>query len=63
MKVKLAVQVMSKTVSLALKCHYGTGEANETAKLCQMVNYFFHCCKVRSMDEYERKKNQLLAPY
>ena len=47
MKVKLAVQVMSKTVSSALKRHYGNGEADETAKLC----------------EYERKQNELLALY
>ena len=63
MKVKLAVQVLSKTVSLALKRHYATGEADETAKLCEMVNNFFDCLNVRSMHEYERKRNQLLAPY
>ena len=63
MKVKLAVQVMSKTVSLALKRHYTTGEADETAKLCEMVNNFFDCLNVRSMHEHERKRNSLLAPY
>ncbi len=57
MKVKLAVQVMSKTVSLALKRHYTTGEADETAKLCEMVNNFFDCLNVRSMHEHERKRN------
>ena len=63
MKVKLAVQMMSKTVSIALKRHYGTGEADETAKLCEMVNDFFDCLNVRSMHEHERKQNELLAPY
>jgi hypothetical protein len=57
MKVKLAVQVMSKTVSLALKRHYTTGEADETVKLCEMVNNFFDCLNVRSMHEHERKRN------
>ena len=50
-------------MSLALKRHYGTGEADEIAKLCKMVNDFFDCLNARSMHEHERKKNQLLAPY
>ena len=63
MKVSLAAQVMSKTVSLALKRHYTTGEADETAELCEMINDFFDCLNVRSLHENERKRNALLAPY
>ncbi len=63
MKVNLAVQVMSKTVALALKRFYTTGEANETAKLCEMINDFFDCLNVRSFHEHQRKRNELLAPY
>ena len=63
MKVSLAVQVMSNTVSLALQRHYSTGEASETAKLCKMMNDFFDCMNVRSTSEHLRKRNSLLAPY
>lgn len=63
MKVSLATQVMSKTVSLALKRYYTNGEADETAKLCEMINDFFDCLDVRSFHEHERKRNALLAPY
>ena len=63
MKVNLAVQVMSKTVALALKRFYTTGEANETAKLCEMINDFFDCLNVCSFHEHQRKRNELLAPY
>ena len=63
MKVSLAVQVMSKTMSLALKQYFAEGEADETAKLCEMINDFFDCLNVRSFHEHERKRNVLLAPY
>ena len=63
MKVSLATQVMSRTVSLALKRYYTNGEADETAKLCEMINDFFDCLNVRSFHEHERKRNALLAPY
>ena len=63
MKVHLAVQVMSKTVSLALKRYFTEGEADETAKLCEMTNDFFNCLNVRSFHEHKRKRNALLAPY
>ncbi|XP_028394454.1 uncharacterized protein LOC114518646 [Dendronephthya gigantea] len=63
MKVSLATQVMSKTVSLALKRYFHEGDADETAKLCEMVNDFFDCLNVRSFHEHERKRNMLLAPY
>ncbi len=63
MKVNLAIQVLSKTVSLALKRFYTAGEADETAKLCEMFNDFFDCLNAPSFHEYERKRNPLLAPY
>ena len=57
MKVSLATQVMSKTVSLALKRYYTKGEADETAKSCEMISDFFDCLNVRSFHEHERKRN------
>ena len=38
MKVNLAVQVLSKTVALAPRRHFASGEADETAKFCEMMN-------------------------
>ena len=63
MKVSLATQVMSKTMSLALKRYFSEGDADETAKLCDMINDFFDCLNVRSFHEHQRKRNLLLAPY
>ena len=63
MKVSMAVQVLSNTVSQALQRHYPSGEAQETAKLCKMMNDFFDCMNVRSTTEYQRERNALLAPY
>ena len=62
MKVKLAVQVLSKTVSTCLL------ECNDpsvvgTAMFCQMVNDFFDCTNVRSTSEHERKRNERIKPY
>ena len=38
MKVNLAVQVLSNTVALALRRYFQSGEADETAKFCEMMN-------------------------
>ena len=58
MNVSLAVQVMSKTMSLALKQYFAKG-ADETAKLCEMINEFFDCLNVRSFHEHGRKQTGL----
>ena len=52
MKVSLAVQVLSSTVAQALQRHYPSGETNETANLCKIVNDFFHSLNVRSTSEH-----------
>ena len=46
-----------------LKGYFTEGEADETAKLCEMTNDFFDCLNVWSFHEHERKRNALLAPY
>ena len=51
MRVKLAVQVLSNSVSLALHQVRGD-EASETSKLCEMTNKFFDCMNVRSLNEH-----------
>ena len=63
MKVKLAVQVFSNTISIVLKQNFPGGEADETAKFCSMVNGFFDCANVRSQTEHVMKRNDFLAPY
>ena len=63
MKVSFAVQVLSNSVAEALKRHYISGEASETATFCKMMNDFFDCMNVRSTTEHERKRNPWLAPY
>ena len=34
-----------------------------TAMFCQMINDFFDCSNVRSLNEHERKKNDRIKPY
>ncbi len=63
MKVRLAAQVLSNTVATALRWHHPNGEAEETAKFCEMVNKFFDCLNTRSTTEHTRKRNESLAPY
>lgn len=61
MKVKLAVQVLSNTVSVVLKHNFPGGEADETAKFCSMVNTFFDCANVRSRTEHVKKRNNFFC--
>ena len=62
MKVNLAVQVLSKSMAEALKRSMPP-EVSETAQFCELMNNFFDCCNVRSINEQPRKQNQMLAPY
>jgi hypothetical protein len=62
MKVKLATQVLSKSVAIALE-ESGDEEVLGTAKFCRMMNDFFDCTNVRSTTEYVRKRNDLIKPY
>jgi hypothetical protein len=62
MKVKLATQVLSRSVALALE-ESGNSDVLETAELCRMMNDFFDCTNVRSLREHERKRNELIKPY
>ena len=58
MRVKLAVQILSNTVSTALK-HLMSDEASETAMLCSMMN----CGNVRSTTDHNWKNNDDVKPY
>ena len=62
MRVNLAAQVLSATVSAVLTT-FGSPESSGTAKLCEMVDSFFDCLNVRSTTEHQRKRKPFLAPY
>lgn len=62
MKVKLATQVLSKSVAMAFE-ESGDKEVLGTAKFCQMMNDLFDCTNVRSTNEHVRKRNDLIKPY
>jgi hypothetical protein len=62
MKVKLAVQVLSKSVAIGLR-ESGDEDVSGTAESCDMMNGFFDCTNVRSLTENTRKKNPFIMPY
>ena len=59
MKVNLAVQVLSATVSNVLSTYSGP-ECSATAKFCSMMNSFFDCLNVRCTTEGKIKRNNFL---
>ena len=61
-KVKLAVQVLSKSVAIALR-QTGKEDLTGTAEFCEMMNGFYDCTNVRSLTEHVRKKNAFTKPY
>ncbi|XP_050399250.1 uncharacterized protein LOC126816608 isoform X3 [Patella vulgata] len=62
MKVNLAAQVMSKTVSSVMKA-YMTEDTWETANFIEIVDRLFDCLNVRSKSEGNRVKKTDLMPY
>ena len=62
MKVKLAIQVLSKSVAIALE-ESDNEEVSGTAMFCTMMNTFFYCTNVRSKTEYIKKRNDSIKPY
>ena len=62
MKVKLATQVLSKSVAIALE-ESGNEEVVRTAKFYQMMNDLFDCTNVRSITEHSRKRNHFIKLY
>ena len=62
MKVKLATQILSRSVAISLEdsCQE---EVLNTAKFCQMMNDYFDCTNVRSKTEHVRKRNEFIKPY
>ena len=62
MKVYLAAQVLSSTMSVVLE-QFGGNECIETAKFCKIVDSFFDCFNVRSKTEGVIKRKPNLLPF
>ena len=62
MKVRLAVQVLSKSVAIALR-ETAKEDVTRTAEFCEMMNGFFDCTNARSLTEHVRRKNAFIKPY
>ena len=62
MKVKLATQVLSRTVAITLE-ESGDEEVLGTSQFCRMMNDFFDCTNLRSLTEHDRKRNHFIKPY
>ena len=62
MRVNLAAQVMSHSVSRVMES-YCPAESFETAKFIALVDKFFDCMNSRSLNEAERKRKPFLALY
>ena len=62
MNLRLAAQVLSTSVSIAVKS-FGPPEATVTAKYCEMFDKFFDCFNVRNTKEYITKQKPFLKPY
>ena len=62
MRVNLAVQILSGTMSKVLQL-YGGPMCQETAKFCSFMDGFFDCCNVRSLTEGSRSRKPFCKPY
>ena len=62
MRVNLAAQILSSTVSSVLQ-NFSSPGSSCTSKYCQMFDQFFDCLNVRSLEEYKMKRKLMLAPY
>jgi hypothetical protein len=62
MKVNLAAQVLSASVSSAFELT-GKEEFTETAKFCKICDKFFDCLNTRRAGEGKQKRKPDLEPY
>ena len=60
--VNLAAQVLSKTMAVALR-KLSSSDSEATATFCEMIDSFFDCLNVRSLEESTLKRKPNLAPY
>ena len=60
--VKFAVPVLNETTAKIPKT-FGMTETSETAKYCQMLDQFFDCLNVRSLEKHQKKTKPFLKQY
>ena len=59
--VKFVVPDLNETTAKILQT-FGATETSQTAKYCQMLDQFFECVNVRSLEKYQKKTNPFLKP-
>ncbi|XP_047124807.1 uncharacterized protein LOC124807192 isoform X3 [Hydra vulgaris] len=62
MNVRLAAQILSKSVSNVLRLKYPT-ETHVTAQICELMDKFFDCTITRNQKEGIMKRKEFLLPY
>lgn len=62
MNVRLAVQILSATVSKVLREYYPAGTSG-TSSLCHFVNRFFDCLNASNSHEHFRTRNEFCKPF
>ena len=62
MTVKFALQVLSRSMSVALR-EFASSDTEQTATYCENLDAFFDCINVRSLTEANRKRKPFLRPY
>ena len=60
--VKFAVRLLNET-TVKIPKTFGTTENSETAKYCQILDRFFDCFNVRSLEKHQKKTKPFLKPY
>ena len=62
MKLRLATQVLSWSVAIALE-ESGDSDVLGTAEFCRMMNDFYNYINVRSLTEHVKKRNEFIQLY
>ena len=62
MRVKLAAQILSETVSIVLSS-FASKERQETANFCLNMDKCFDCTNVRNTKDHFHKRKPYLKPY
>ena len=60
--VTFSIAVLNETTTKILRT-FGITEASQTTKYCQMLDQFFDCLNVRSLEKHQKKTKPFLKPY
>ena len=59
--VKFAVLVLNETTAKLLQT-FGTTATSQTTKYCQMLDQFFDCVNIISLEKHQKKTKPFLKP-